>query len=103
MLIQAGRERVVPVLMTALTSGIALVPILLSPEAPGRELLYPVASVIVGGLFSTTLLDLLLTPGVFWLFGREAAEAHKHRFDPGDASLDEIAGQLEAEFPTENP
>ena len=102
-LIQAGRERIVPVLMTALTSGIALVPILLTPDAPGRELLYPVASVIVGGLFSTTLLDLLLTPGVFWLFGRGAAEKHTSRVDPADGSLDEIARQLAAEFPTETP
>ena len=49
---------------------------MLAPGEPGRELLYPVASVIVGGLVSTTLLDLLLTPGVFWLFGRKAAQAH---------------------------
>jgi Cu/Ag efflux pump CusA len=74
MIVRAGRERIVPVLMTALTSGIALVPIVLSPGQPGRELLYPVASVIVGGLVSTTLLDVLLTPGVFWVFGRRAAE-----------------------------
>jgi Cu/Ag efflux pump CusA len=59
--------------MTALTSGIALLPIVLSPLEPGRELLYPVASVIVGGLVTSSLLDLLLTPGVFWLFGRHSA------------------------------
>jgi Cu/Ag efflux pump CusA len=74
MILRAGKERIVPVLMTALTSGIALVPLVLSPGEPGRELLYPVASVIVGGLVSTTLLDLLLTPGMFWTFGRGAAE-----------------------------
>ena len=74
MIVRAGKERIVPVLMTALTSGIALVPLVLSPDEPGRELLYPVASVIVGGLVSTTLLDVLLTPGLFWTFGRRAAE-----------------------------
>ena len=76
MIVRAGQERMVPVLMTALTSGIALVPLVMSPEQPGRELLYPVASVIVGGLISATLLDVLLTPGLFWLFGRKAAENH---------------------------
>ena len=76
MIVRAGRERIVPVLMTALTSGVALVPLVLSPGEPGRELLYPVASAIVGGLISSTLLDVLLTPGVFLVFGRKAAEAH---------------------------
>ncbi len=75
MIVRAGRERVIPVLMTALTTGIALIPLVLSPGEPGRELLYPVATVIVGGLISTTLLDVLLTPGLFFaLAGNAAAE-----------------------------
>ena len=82
MIVRAGRERIVPVLMTALTSGVALVPLVLSPGEPGRELLYPVASAIVGGLLSSTLLDVLLTPGVFLVFGRKAAEAHLAHYDP---------------------
>ncbi len=75
MVVRAGQERIVPVLMTALTSGIALVPLVMAPGEPGRELLYPVASVIVGGLVSTTLLDVLMTPGIFRVFGRAAAES----------------------------
>ena len=82
MLIRAGRERIVPVLMTALTSGVALIPLVLAPGQPGRELLYPVASVIVGGLLSSTLLDVLLTPGVFLLFGRGAVHTDEARYDP---------------------
>ncbi|MEM8884328.1 MAG: efflux RND transporter permease subunit [Planctomycetota bacterium] len=82
MIVRAGQERMVPVLMTALTSGIALVPLVLAPDQPGRELLYPVASVIIGGLFTATLLDVLLTPGLFWLFGRRAAEKHLSRDNP---------------------
>ena len=74
MIRRAGQERIIPVLMTALTSGIALLPLALAPGEPGRELLYPVASIIVGGLVATTLMDLLLTPGVFWVFGRSAVE-----------------------------
>ncbi len=86
MIVRAGQERIVPVLMTALTSGIALLPLVLSPGEPGRELLYPVASVIVGGLISTTLLDLLLSPGLFWLFGRTASENVASSFHQADSS-----------------
>lgn len=57
-LVRAGRERVIPVLMTALTTGIGLMPLVLFPGEPGRDLLYSVASVIVGGLVTSTLLDL---------------------------------------------
>ena len=98
MIVRAGRERIVPVLMTALTSCIALIPIVLAPGQPGRELLYPVASVIVGGLVSTTLLDVLLTPGVFWVFGRRAAE-RVVAADKGDRDPDteRVSGQFERE------
>lgn len=94
MIVRAGQERIVPVLMTALTSGIALLPLLLWPDHPGRELLYPVATVIVGGLISTTLLDLLLSPGVFWLFGRSAAEQAIHGAWSGRSAVEQVAGGL---------
>jgi CzcA family heavy metal efflux pump len=74
MIIRAGQERMLPVLMTALCSGIALVPLALSPDEPGREILYPVATVIIGGLLSSTILDFLVTPGIFWTLGRRDAE-----------------------------
>ncbi|MGE4159163.1 MAG: efflux RND transporter permease subunit [Planctomycetota bacterium] len=76
MIMRAGQERMVPVMMTALASGIALVPIALTAGEPGREILYPVATVIIGGLASSTLLDFLVSPALFWLFGRAASEAH---------------------------
>jgi len=60
MIIKAGQERMVPVMMTAFTSGIALVPIAMSPGEPGREILYPVATVTIGGLISSTLLGFLV-------------------------------------------
>jgi Cu/Ag efflux pump CusA len=66
-------ERLVPVLMTALSAGIALIPLVLAAGEPGKEILHPVAVVIVGGLVSSTLLDLLVTPAAFSLFGRKAA------------------------------
>lgn len=78
-------ERLVPVLMTALSAGIALLPLVANlgflpgipdanpTEAPGKEILNPVAIVIVGGLVTSTLLGLGVTPAVFWLFGKKAA------------------------------
>ena len=73
MLIRAGRERLAPVLMTALTSGIGLVPLALAAGEPGKEILYPIATVIIGGLISSTLLEFLVRPALFWIFGRRAA------------------------------
>ncbi|MCC6493461.1 MAG: efflux RND transporter permease subunit [Pirellulales bacterium] len=74
MIERAGKERLAPMLMTALTAGIALVPLTLAAGEPGKEILYPVATVIVGGLISSTLLDFLVHPALFWLFGRRDAE-----------------------------
>ena len=74
MIVRAGKERMAPVMMTALTSGIGLVPILLAGNEPGKEILYPVATVIVGGLVSSTILEFFVRPALFWTFGRHTAE-----------------------------
>jgi HME family heavy-metal exporter len=74
MIERAGKERLAPMLMTALTAGIALVPLVLAAGEPGKEILYPVATVILGGLISSTLLDFFVRPALFWLFGRAEAE-----------------------------
>lgn len=74
MIVRAGLERLAPVLMTALTSGIGLVPLVLAAGEPGKEILYPVATVILGGLISSTLLDFFVHPALFWLFGMKAAQ-----------------------------
>lgn len=66
-------ERMSPVLMTALAAGIALVPFVLAADQPGKEILHPVAVVIVGGLVSSTLLEFLVRPLVFFHFSRRAA------------------------------
>jgi Cu/Ag efflux pump CusA len=72
MIIRAGQERLAPVLMTALTAGIGLVPLALAAGQPGKEILYPVATVIIGGLLSSTLLEFLVRPALFWILGLPA-------------------------------
>ena len=72
MIVRGSLERLTPVLMTALVAAFALTPLLLAADAPGKEILHPVAVVIFGGLVSSTLLDTLLTPVMFWLFGEGA-------------------------------
>lgn len=99
LVIKGSQERVAPVLMTALTAGLGLVPLVLSKGEPGKEILYPVAVVILGGLITSTLLDFFVTPTVFLKFGRHAAErlAREHQYSQ-DNPLAEIGkvhhGQL---------
>lgn len=73
MVVRGTKERLVPVLMTALSAGIGLIPLVLAADQPGKEILHPVAVVIVGGLVTSTLLGLCVTPAVFFAFGRKAA------------------------------
>jgi len=74
LVLRGAQERLVPVMMTALTAGLALVPLLMAEGEPGKEILYPVAVVIVGGLLSSTLLDIIVTPTLFYRFGGRSAE-----------------------------
>ncbi len=71
MIVRGSLERLTPVLMTALVAAFALLPLLISADAPGKEVLHPVAVVIFGGLVSSTLLDTVLTPLMFWLWGEK--------------------------------
>ncbi len=74
MIVRAGRERLAPVLMTALTSGIGLLPLAMAAGEAGKEVLYPVATVVIGGLISSTILEFFVRPALFWTFGRRAGE-----------------------------
>jgi Cu/Ag efflux pump CusA len=71
LVIRGSLERMTPVLMTALSAGVALVPLMIDAHAPGKEILHPVAITIFGGLVSATLLDAFLTPVLFLRYGRK--------------------------------
>jgi CzcA family heavy metal efflux pump len=73
-ILRGSLERLAPVLMTALTAGIGLVPLVIGGKKPGLEILYPVATVILGGLMTSTFCEFLLHPGLFWKFSGKDAE-----------------------------
>lgn len=72
MIIRGSLERLAPVLMTALATALALLPLLFDGQQPGKEILHPVAVVVFGGLISATLLDTVLTPALYYLWGEKA-------------------------------
>lgn len=74
LIVRGSLERLTPVLMTALSAGVALVPLMIHAGEPGKEILHPVAVTIFGGLISSTLLDTFLTPVLFLRYGRNALE-----------------------------
>jgi HME family heavy-metal exporter len=87
LVVRGSLERLTPVLMTALSAGVALVPLMVDPYAPGKEILHPVAVTIFGGLVTATVLDMLLTPVLFLRYGRKplerlVAQARDAREDP---------------------
>ncbi|MCZ6504244.1 MAG: efflux RND transporter permease subunit [Gammaproteobacteria bacterium] len=73
MIIRGSQERVAPVFMTALTTGLALIPLVLAKGEAGKEILYPVALVVLGGLTTSTLMDVALRPTIFFNFARKEA------------------------------
>jgi CzcA family heavy metal efflux pump len=70
LVLQGARERLAPILMTSLATGLALVPLVVFGDRPGHEIEHPLAVVILGGLFTSTLLNLFVTPSLYLRFGR---------------------------------
>jgi Cu/Ag efflux pump CusA len=80
---QGARERLAPILMTALATGLALVPLVIAGTIPGHEIEHPMAVVILGGLVTSTLLNLFILPSLYLRFGR----SKKHRAAAGAAAF----------------
>jgi CzcA family heavy metal efflux pump len=70
LVLRGARERIAPIMMTALTTGLALVPLVIAGNIPGQEIEYPMAIVILGGLVTSTLLNLLVVPTLYLRFGK---------------------------------
>ena len=69
LILRGAAERLVPILMTALCAGLALLPLVVAGDQPGHEIEHPMAIVILGGLVSSTLLNLFLMPALYARFG----------------------------------
>jgi Cu/Ag efflux pump CusA len=72
LVLRGSEERLAPILMTALATGLALVPIVLGGTRAGYEIEHPLAVVILGGLFTSTLLNLFIVPALYLKYGRSA-------------------------------
>ncbi|MDH4239203.1 MAG: efflux RND transporter permease subunit [Phycisphaerae bacterium] len=70
LIVRGAMERLSPILMTALTTALALVPIAIGGQKPGQEIEHPMAIVIMGGLVTSTLLNLLIMPALYWKFAK---------------------------------
>lgn len=82
--VRGSLERLSPILMTALTAGLALVPLALGGGEPGNELQTPMALVILGGLLSATALNMLVLPALYWLFGDRVVSTRSPADELGD-------------------
>ncbi|AII54541.1 hypothetical protein N008_21685 (plasmid) [Hymenobacter sp. APR13] len=84
LIIRGSLERISPIIMTALTSVLALLPIILAGNEPGSEIEHPMSVVILGGVITSTVLNLLGMPALYWAFGRKAG-AEPARAEPAVA------------------
>ncbi len=103
-IIRGSLERLVPVMMTALTAGLSLIPFILAADAPGKEILHPLAVVVLGGILTSTLLDQLVTPAIFFKFGKPAAdkiigERERHSSDKNEWGEAENESERAADAP----
>ena len=69
LVLRGARERLAPILMTSLATGLAVVPLVVLGDRPGHEIEYPLAVVIIGGLVTSTLLNLFVVPSLYLRFG----------------------------------
>jgi Cu/Ag efflux pump CusA len=87
LVLRGARERISPIMMTALTTALAIGPLVVAGKIPGHEIEHPLAVVVLGGLVTSTLLNLFVVPNLYLRFGR--------RFKP-DSSSTQVATQPSA-------
>ncbi|MGH8927880.1 MAG: efflux RND transporter permease subunit, partial [Acidimicrobiia bacterium] len=75
LVMRGALERVVPIMMTVLTTGLALIPLIASGNIPGQEIEYPMAIVILGGLITATILNLFVVPSLYLRFAKRGGGA----------------------------
>jgi CzcA family heavy metal efflux pump len=97
MIIRGSLERLAPVMMTAMTSFIGLLPLLFGAGQPGKEILYPLTVVVFGGMLASTILDQLVTPALFHKFGGRVF-AHATAVSDSDCGIEKLADEY---FPNE--
>ena len=79
LVLRGARERLSPILMTSLATGLALVPLVVLGDRPGHEIEYPLAIVILGGLVTSTLLNLFVVPSLYLAFGQSRKDRRAAR------------------------
>jgi Cu/Ag efflux pump CusA len=77
LVLRGARERLAPILMTALAAGLALLPLVIAGDIPGHEIEHPMAIVILGGLVTSTVLNLFIVPSLYLRFGKNKEERNK--------------------------
>ena len=96
MIIRGSLERLAPVMMTAMTSFIGLLPLLFGAGQTGKEILYPLTVVVFGGMLASTILDQIVTPALFFKFGGRVFD-HASSAEAADHGIERMADEL---FPT---
>ncbi len=74
LILRGAKERIAPIMMTALTAGLALIPIVIAGNIPGHEIEHPMTIVILGGLITSTLVNLFIVPALYMVFGRGSVQ-----------------------------
>jgi len=83
LVIQGAKERLAPIMMTALATGLALVPLVVAGSIPGHEIEHPMAIVILGGLVTATLINLFVLPSLYLAFGKSKRDRQS---EPAEAA-----------------